>query len=297
MFKNRISKKNKIDKKDIIRYIEIIIGTFLIAFSINVFFLPNNISSGGASGIGIILNYLFKIPVSITIVVINIPLFILAVKRIGWKFSINTIIGTILMAFFTGLTTGVSEIEIFKTGTDMIISSIFGGVILGVGISFVFRGRSSTGGSELLAQIVYKDRPSLNVSTLMLIIDSAIILFSIIAFKSINSGLYSLIAIFVSKKTIDIVFGGVNYTKVVNIITKKENEICRRIFSEIDRGATALKCVGKYTGDDFTKIECVVTMPQIARLREIVREEDKEAFMYIGAANEVLGYGFEKKGI
>lgn len=271
----------------------IVMGTFITAMAINIFFVPNNISSGGASGVGIILNYLFAFPVGTTVIILNLPLFIVAILKIGFKFTSKAIIGTGLLSIFIDLTSNISGMEILNIGGDLVLSSVFGGLLLGLGLSFVFKGKSSTGGSELLAQIVYKYRPVISMSQLMLVIDAVIIVSSTIAFKSISSGLYSLIAIFVSKKTIDIVFDGINYTKIINIITKKSESISQRIINEVERGATAIKCVGEYTKGEYVKIECVATITQIYKIKEIVREEDTEAFMYIAPATEVLGYGFK----
>ena len=271
----------------------IVMGTFITAMAINIFFVPNNISSGGASGVGIILNYLFAFPVGTTVIILNLPLFIVAILKIGFKFTSKAIIGTGLLSIFIDLTSNISGMEILNIGGDLVLSSVFGGLLMGLGLSFVFKGKSSTGGSELLAQIVYKYRPVISMSQLMLVIDAVIIVSSTIAFKSISSGLYSLIAIFVSKKTIDIVFEGINYTKIINIITKKSESISQRIINEVERGATAIKCVGEYTKGEYVKIECVATITQIYKIKEIVREEDTEAFMYIAPATEVLGYGFK----
>ena len=272
----------------------VVFGTLIAALAINIFFVPQNISSGGATGVGIILNYLFKIPVGVVIVLLNLPLFIIASMKLGIKFTIRAIIGTFLLSFFVDLTTDVSNSKLFNIQNDYVLSSIFGGMLMGVGLSFVFKGNASTGGSELLAQIIYKYRPMVSMSQLMLIIDAGIIIASIVAFKSLSLGLYSVIAIFVSKKTIDVIFEGVNYTKVLNIITKKPDKIVNRIINEVERGVTAIKCVGEYSKEEYTKLECVATITQLYKIKEIVKSEDRESFMYISSAIEVLGYGFKQ---
>lgn len=272
----------------------IILGTVITALAINIFFVPYNISSGGASGLGIILNYLFNFPVGTVVLLLNIPLFIIASIKLGVRFTFRAIIGTVLLSLFIDITGNISNVEVFNVGQDYILSSIFGGIMMGLGLSFVFKGNASTGGSELLAQIVYKYRPVVSTSQLMLIIDAAIVILSTFAFKSFSAGLYSIIAIFTSKKTIDIVFEGVNYTKIINIITKKPDVISERIMSEIERGITSIKCEGEYTKEDYVKLECVATITQIYKIKEIVKKEDSKAFMYIAPASEVLGYGFEK---
>lgn len=276
--------------KDIIY---ILIGTFITALALNIFFVPNNISSGGASGLAIILNYLFDFPVGVTVFLLNLPLFIVSIIKIGFKFTFKALVGTAFLSIFIDITSTVSNYEIFNIQSDYILSSIFGGLFMGVGLSIVFKGKASTGGSELLAQIVYKYRPITSTSQLMLIIDSLVVISAAIVFKSLSSGLYSIIAIFVSKKAIDVVFEGVNYTKIINIITKNPGKISNRIMKEIERGVTTIDCIGEYTKSEYTKIECVATITQIYKIKAIVQKEDEGAFMYITPSSEVLGYGFK----
>lgn len=276
--------------KDIIY---ILLGTFITALALNIFFVPNNISSGGASGLAISLNHLFKLPIGLTVFLLNLPLFIVAIIKLGFKFTFKALIGTVLLSIFIDLTSNISNYEILNIHSDYILSSIFGGLLMGVGLSVVFKGNASTGGSELLAQIVYKYRPITSTSQLMLIIDSFVVISAAIVFKSLSSGLYSIIAIFVSKKAIDVVFEGVNYTKIINIITKKPDEISKRIMNEIERGVTTIDCIGEYTKDKYTKIECVATITQIYRIKQVVQKEDEGAFMYIAPSIEVLGCGFK----
>lgn len=274
-------------------FIYIFLGTAVTAIAINLFFVPNNISSGGASGLAIVLNYLFKFPIGVTVFILNLPLFIVAIIKLGFKFTIKALLGTAFLSFFIDITAEINSYEIFSLGEDYILSSVFGGLLLGIGLSLVFKGRASTGGSELLAQIVYKYRPITSTSQLMLIIDSFVVIMASIVFKSLSSGLYSIIAIFVSKKAIDVVFEGVNYAKIINIITKKPEKIVYRIINEIERGVTSIDCIGEYTKQNYTKIECVATITQIYKIKSIVRTEDEGAFMYIAPSTEVLGYGFK----
>lgn len=285
--------KNRIFMK-IFDTLMIYIGTLLIALVIDVFLLPNKISSGGASGVGIILKYLFNIPLGISILILNVPLFIIAIKKLGIGFSIRSIIGTIMLTINIELISYLINMFNIVIEKDILIASIFGGMILGLGLSIVFKANGSTGGSDLLAQIIYKYRRGSGMGQIILIIDSFVIISTMIAFKSLNSGLYSLILVFFSKKTIDILFEGVNYTKIINIISKKGENISKRIILEVERGVTKVECVGQYTKQNYEKLECVVTLSQIAKVKRIVKEEDEKAFIYISQASETLGYGFDK---
>lgn len=270
----------------------IIIGTFIMAVSINFFLLPNKITTGGASGVATILYYKFNINMSVSILLLNLPLFIISIKKFGLKFSLKSIITTILFTIFIELVN--FNDYILHNRTDMFISSIYGGLLLGIGISLVFKAESSSGGSDLLAQILRKKGGTLNLSKIMLSIDSIIIAALMIEFKDINLGLYSVVSIYVSSKMVDLIFDGVNYTKVVNIITKNNTEITNEIIDVLKRGATVTKCVGAYTMEEYINITCVVTLREIARVKRIAYNIDPEAFIYISNINEVWGKGFKK---
>lgn len=275
----------------IIDIVLISIGTFIMSLSINFFLLPNKITTGGASGIATILYYKFNFNMGLSIIVINIPLFILSIKKLGFKFSFKSIFATILFTVFIDLFTYNSYI--LHNKADMVISSIYGGLILGLGLSLVFKAGASSGGSDLLAHILQKKGGSFNLSNIMLCIDLIIICGLIIEFKDINLGLYSAIAIYISSKTIGVVFEGINYIKVVNIITKNNNEITSQINNIMKRGATITNCIGAYSKEEYINITCIVTLPEISKVKKIVYDIDSNAFIYISNTNEVLGNGFK----
>jgi len=269
----------------------IIIGTFIMSLSINFFLLPNRITTGGASGIATILYYKFSFNVGLSILIINIPLFIVSIKKLGFKFSFKSIFTTLLFTTFIDIVTYNGYI--LHNRTDMVISSIYGGLILGLGLSLVFKAGASSGGTDLLAHILQKKRGNLNLSKIMLFIDMIIIIALIILFKDINLGLYSAIAIYISSKTIGVVFEGVNYTKVINIITKNNYEITNKIIDIMKRGATVTKCMGAYSKEEYINITCIATLPEISKIKKIVYDIDSNAFIYISNANEVWGNGFK----
>lgn len=270
----------------------ILVGAFIMSVAINLFLLPNKITTGGASGIGTILYFLFDINISLTILIVNIPLFIIALKKLGLEFSVKSIIATLSFTIFLEFFT-YNEF-ILKNRTDMFISSIYGGLLLGLGMSLIFKAGACSGGTDLLAQILQKMGINLNLSKLILIIDIVIIAALMITFNDINLGLYSAIAIFISSKIIDIVFEGINYTKVVNVITKNDDSITNQILDELKRGATVTKCIGAYTRKEHINITCIVTLPEIAKIRKIVYAIDPDALIYVMNANEVWGKGFKR---
>lgn len=279
-------------KTKIIDIVNLVLGTLLVAVAINVFFTPNKISTGGASGVGIILYYLYDIPVSFWVLIINIPLFIISLKELGFKFCLKALIGTGLLIILLELTTPF--INYINISNDLFIASIFGGLINGLGLSLVFRADGSTGGSDLLAQIIYKKRSASSIGAILLVIDTFVIVTNAIVFNSITTALYSVVALYISKQTTDIVFEGVNYTKAVNIITKKGDEIAREILAKTERGVTISECIGIYTGEKYIHVISVMTIPQLPKVKRIVKEIDKTAFIYISNTNEVLGLGFKE---
>lgn len=275
-----------------IQIILLVIGTLILAIAINLLFLPNNLSTGGASGIALIIYYLYKVPVGFTVILINIPLFIISLKDLGWKFCSKAIIGTVLLSVFIELTSEI--INIVNIERDLFLGCIFGGLLNGIGLSLVFKADGSTGGSDLLAQIIYKKRPVSSIGQILLVIDSVVIISNAIVFNSISIALYSVIALFISKKTTDIIFEGVNYTKAVNIISKAGDKIAKEIIEKTDRGVTTSKCKGVYTNEEYTHVISVVTVPQLPLVKKVVKSIDKAAFIYISDTREVLGLGFKQ---
>lgn len=272
-------------------FILIVLGAYHISLSINMFLLPHKMTTGGASGIATILYYLSNIPMGITILAINLPLFVIAIVKLGKKFVIKTIFSTVLLSVF---------LELFKydqviqtTQIDLLMSSIFGGIISGIGLSLTFKAGASSGGSDLLANIIYKLTKIQSLSKVLMGIEIVIISGVIICFKDINLGLYSIIALFISTKVIDVIFDGIYNTKVATIITKKGDQIVESILSELGRGATITNSIGAHSGEENTTITCVITRNQIASLKQIIRDNDNRAMMYITNTNEAIGKGFK----
>lgn len=276
----------------ILDLIYMVLGAFLIAIGTNLFLLPYKMTTGGASGIATIFYYLLNIPMGLTIMLINIPLFIFSIIKLGIKFNLKTVFTTIILSLF---------LEIFKYGgliklsnLDLFTSCVFGGVIVGLGLAIVFKAGASSGGSDLLAQLIYKLTKAQSVSKTLLIIEICIITGVIIVFQDINIGLYSIISMAISTKVVDVVFEGVYYTKVVTIITKKSDKVIPAILNDLKRGATVTNSIGAHSKEEVTTITCVITTPQIAKLKDLIREHDSKALMYITTVNEAIGTGFKE---
>ena len=286
----KIENKNKIIEFTI-ELIYVVIGAAFIALGINLFLLPNKMTTGGASGIATVLYYVFNIPMGITTIIINIPLFIFAILKLGKSFTIKTIISTTLLSVF--LDTFKFEEFAKLLNLDLIISCILGGITVGIGLSLTFKAEASSGGSDLLANIIYKIKKVDSVSQILLIIEVVIISTVIFVFRDANLGLYSIIAMYLSTKVIDIIFEGIYYTKVATIITDNKDGIVYKILNNIKRGATITEAKGAHTNSTKYVITCIISRSQIAKIKQIVREEDDDAIMYFSSANEALGLGFK----
>lgn len=267
------------------------IGAYIISFGTNMFLLPYKMTTGGASGIATIMYYIANIPMGVTILIVNLPLFLFAIIKLGKVFTIKTIISTVLLSVF---------LEVFKydqiiarNSVDLLIACIFGGLICGIGLSLTFKAGASSGGSDLLAQLIYKLTSVQSLSQVLLVIELVIISAVIVVFQDLNIGLYSIISMFISTKVIDIVFEGVNNTKVATIITKKTDAVVEPILTELKRGATITNSIGAHTGEENTTITCIITRSQIAKLKQIIRENDSNAILYIYTVNEAIGKGFK----
>ena len=283
-------KKMKLRSINVVKdIIAIVIGVYLITVATNVFLLPHKMTVGGASGIATIFYYIFNIPMGISILLINVPLFIISIYKFGLKFSIKTILTTILLSVFLEVFRYDNIVQ--KEITDLFTSCVFGGIITGVGLSLVLKAGASTGGSDLLAQIINKYNGK-SIADILLIIEGIIIFSIMIVFKDINVGLYSIISLYLSTKVIDILFSGINYIKVVTVITRKKDKILKEILNDLKRGATVTVSLGAHSNKEIATITCIVSRPQISKIKDIVIKNDNDAIMYITSANEAIGNGF-----
>lgn len=301
MLNEKINEKIKKEKEKIKenKYLEFILdviyialGAFFIAVGINLFLLPHKMTTGGASGIATVVYYLTNIPLGVTILAVNIPLFVIAITKLGLKFSIKTIISTVLLSVFIDVFEFKGIVDSFNA--DLFTSCLFGGIIVGIGLSLTFKAGASSGGSDLLAQIIYNLTSIQSISQILLVIEMVIISLIIIVLKDVNAGLYSIVAMYISTKMIDVLFEGVYYTREVTIISKNSENIINDILYDLKRGATVIKGMGAHSKEQVDLITCVVTRPQIAKLKRIIRRNDKKALIYITNINEAIGQGFKE---
>ncbi|HAA42845.1 MAG TPA: hypothetical protein DCE02_02405, partial [Ruminiclostridium sp.] len=244
-----------------------------------------------------------KLPVGTTMLALNIPLFILGYRFIGKKFIIKTFFGTVLLSVIidTTSTIGANLVERFLLNPqagdfnpDILLYSMFGGFLLGLGLGLVLKSGATTGGTDLAAKIVNEFVPSLTMGQTLLLIDFGVILFAAVAFQSFRIALYAIVSLYISSKVIDVILEGVGFAKALFIISDMSDKIAPRILKELDRGVTALSGIGMYTGSDKQVLLCVVHRGQIVRLKTIVSQIDEKAFIILTDVREVLGEGFKR---
>lgn len=270
----------------ITEYLLLLIGSFLVAISFNLFLNPNQIASGGVSGISTIILYTTGIEPAITQWALNIPLFLLGIWLLGGGFGLKTAVGSAVLPLFVLLTSQWSPLT-----NNILLATIYGGIGIGAGIGIVFRGRGSTGGLDLAAQILHK-YTGLRLGLAIAILDGLVILSAGIVFSP-EKALFALIGVFVTSKTIDVIQVGFSSSKMAFIVSERTEELKEAILYELDRGLTKLTGVGGYTGAERYVIMVVVGQREVTKLKAIVKTVDPKAFVILSDANEVLGEGFK----
>jgi len=287
-----MKEKNERRIKNIVDYVSITAGTALIALSIYLFLSPNIIAPGGVTGLAVVIKKVFGYKIFITNLVINIPLFLIGVFILGRDSGAKTAFGTLSLSFFL-LFFEMNFPGVFATN-DILLASIFGGVLSGVGIGLVFRVGGTTGGTDLLGAILNNYIPSISVPKLMMIVDLMVVITAGVVNRSVETSLYSIITLYLIVKVADFIIEGLDYTKMFYIISSKPEEISSALIEELGRGVTSLKGKGKYTDTDKEVLLCVVYRGQMVKAKEIIYGIDHHAFVMISTIHEVLGEGFRK---
>lgn len=283
-------KECKSDKfKQILKeMLETILGALIMAAGVSLFLLPNQLSSGGIAGVATIFYYLLNIPMGTVIIAINIPLFLFSMYKVGKMFFIKSIVGTVAMSIFIDLLDKIEPLT-----NDRFLACIYGGILLGLGTTLLLKAESSTGGSDLISYIAKKYKPTVRSGNIIVIIDIIIIALNVIFFKEIEIGLYSAIAIYIMGKIIDIFFEGINFTKLMIIVSNKSEEIAKQIDQKVARGSTGLYGKGMYTNENKLILMCAVYRKDVARIKIIAKEIDPKSFIVITNSREVVGQGFK----
>lgn len=283
-------------------YSLILIGTFIMAAGFVLFINPYKIVPGGVYGIAIVIHYLTEgvfsfwplgIPIGLLGLTMDIPLTILGMKILGPRFGIKTVVGFILTASFMDLLGYlIGQDDPLKLGDQVLLASIFGGVMIGFGLGLVFRSRATSGGSDIIAMIINK-YTGLPLGQLMIIVDSVIVLVGLAAFGDWKIPLYSWIVIYITGKVIDITLRGISYEKTMFIISDRHEDIRHKIIHDLNRGGTIFVGKGMYQENEKNMIYTNVSRREYQILKDYIREVDPEAFVTVIDANEILGKGFK----
>ena len=289
-----MNRLEKLFKNSITDYIIIALGASLYAASVAVFTSKNNIAPGGLTGVAIMLNYLFSLPIGAMIFVMNIPLFLWAFFESGKGFLVKTMIGTALVSVFIDI---FQVILPFYSGNIM-LAAIFGGALSGLGIGLIFARGGSTGGTDIIAVSLNKRFPHISTGRLMLISDAVVLTAAAIVYGNIESALYAGITIFVSVRVIDAVTYGTSRGngKLIFIISDSYETISREIIQKLGRGVTILNGSGAYTGNSKRVLMCAARPNQVVKITKGVKIIDKNAFIVVTTANSILGEGFYNSG-
>ena len=296
-----ITKERIFSKKWFTDYSLIIAGSFILAVGFVYFITPHKIVPGGVYGIAIVVHYLTAgmssfwpdgFPIGLFGLLLNIPLTIAGIKILGPRFGVKTIVGFVLTSIFID---GITYLRVNGEAPlvdDVLLSCVFGGVLIGFGLGLIFKSRATSGGSDIIAMIIAK-YTRLQLGRLMIYVDSTIVLLSLVAFKDWHIPLYSWIVIYITGRAIDLTLEGADYHKAMLIISKKHNEIKHKLLNELERGGTYLDGEGMYTGERKKIIYTVVSRREVAILEEFISKIDPDAFITVMDAKEILGEGFQ----
>lgn len=283
----------KINKKQVkiitIETLETMVGACLMAIATALFLLPNQLSSGGFSGIATIFYYFLKIPMGATILTFNIPLFLFSAYKLGKIFLAKSMVGTITYSIFIDIFGNITPLT-----QDRFLACIYGGIIIGLGTAIILKANSSTGGSDLISMLVRKYKPEIRMSNVIIIIDTVIVGLNVIFFREIEVGLYSALTIYLMGKMIDIIFEGIYFTKLVIIISDRSQEIAEEIGEKVRKGTTGLYGKGMYTNENKVVLMCAASRGDVARVKQTAKKIDPKSFIIIANAREVVGLGFKK---
>ena len=268
-------------------YAQILIGTLIGAAAYPIFLTPNQIAPGGITGVAMILNHLFSWPVGTVSLVLNVPLFLIGYRTMGRIFAFRSLVATVVFSVF------IDVLPLHPLTTDPLLGTLYGGVLLGIGLGLIMRGGATTGGSDMIARMVHRRFQFISVGSFLFAIDFAVVLAAGFLIGT-TEALYALINIFLTAKVMDVIIIGFSANKACFVISSRWKEISERIMRDMDRGVTQLTARGAYTGAERPTLLCVISRSEIMSFKRILREEDENAFVIIVEAHEAIGDGFSR---
>ena len=268
-------------------YAQIVLGCIVGGAAYPLFMTPNNIAPGGLTGVGVILNYLHpRLPVGTTSLVLNIPLFIIGYRSIGRIFAFRSLVATVLFSIC------IDVLPLKAMTLDPLLGTLFGGVLLGIGLGLILRGGATTGGSDMIARMVHKRFTFITVGAFLFAVDFTVVVCSGFVIGT-TKALYALINIYISARVVDTVMIGFSGNKACFIMSAGWEKITARLLKDLNRGVTHLNASGAFTRTERPVILCVVSRQEVMEVKRIVKEEDESAFIFITEAHEALGEGFK----
>jgi uncharacterized membrane-anchored protein YitT (DUF2179 family) len=271
-------------------YIFIALGTGIYSAAVALLLEPAEITPGGLTGVAVVFNDIFSLPTGLTIIVLNLPLIVAGLKVFGGNFIIKTAVSVMLTSFYVEFFESMSHFFNF----DIILSSVFGGALLGLGLGIVMSRGATTGGIDIAVKLINKRFKCLAIGRLFLLFDSAVIILAAIVYANIETALYSIIAIFLSSQIIDMLLNERNLGRIFFIITEKGEEIKTAILTLANRGVTITKAYGGYTGNEKSVLICAAYISEVKTIRRIILENDPKAFFFVANVNDINGEGFDR---
>ncbi len=277
-------------KAYLIDFLLFIIGSSIYSVAVLTFLSPNEISPGGVTGIAMVINYLFYLPIGFTVFIINIPLLVLGFIKFGKGFILKTAVATVCVSAVLD----ICETFLPMLKIDSILASVYGGGLMGLGISIIMLRGSTTGGVDIVAKLINKRLPYVSVGKIILFVDALVVILSALVYKNTESALYSVIALFVSSQIMDLMLYGSDKGKIIYIISDYTQDIVYDILHVIKRGVTLVDIIGGYNGDKKQMIMCTVRRNEVHEVCKSVKNRDNTAFEVVAEAGEIFGEGFKK---
>lgn len=265
------------------------LGSFIYSSAVTMFISPNKFSPGGFTGIATVLNHLLNLPSGFFLLLLNVPVLVLGFIKFGGYFIAKTTVATVILSF--SLT--VTDLVLPAFEIDRILAAVFGGILMGLGLSIIMLRGATTGGVDIIAKLINKKSRHLTMGRIILIFDAFVILLATVVYRNIESALYSVVSIYATSIIMDIMLYGGDKGKIIYIVSDFSKEICNDINNLLGRGVTILSAKGGYTGKEKTMLFCTVRRHQVSAVYEISDKYDKNAFIVISDAGEIIGEGFK----
>lgn len=276
-------------KKTTVDILYFFVGAIIYSVSVNMFLSPNGISPGGFTGVAAVINHITNIPTGTMLFIFNIPILILGYIKMGGVFILKTSFVTVLVSL--SLDISASLLPIVRA--DGILVSMFGGILMGIGLSLILLRGATTGGIDIIAKFVNRKYRHLSVGKIILMADGIVILLNALVYKNAESALYSIVAMYMGTRLMDVLLYGADKGKIIYIITNSPDEICNEINHSVGRGVTKLSVIGGYTGETKIMLMCTVRVHEVAAIHDLVKQYDDRAFMVVSDAGEIIGEGFK----